>query len=626
MKKVPDIKIFVACHKASILPKCKLFVPIQQGKALTDLWLDMLHDDIGDNISEKKEYYCELAAQYWAWKNSDADYYGLCHYRRYFSFSDKPAEADVWGSSEYDVLSDAVQKELGMDSDTIRRRVSEADIIVAASQDFEKLKIKNLYEQYDNADELHLKDLELAITILKKKYPEYSNAADSYMNGQFFYPCNMFIMKKQFFFEYSKWLFDILEDLETKIDMKDYSVEGKRTIAHVAERLLGIYYTKKQAEGISTKVLPRVIMRNTDPLSIPAPAFAVNNIPIVFSCTNYYTPYTAITIQSLLEHTSSNNNYDIVILHTNISKDNQQNLKWLVNGVKNVSIRFVDINELTNDMRWVANHHIAVESFYRLYIPYLFNMYDKILYLDCDLIILRDVAELFNIDLGSNILAATIDADHAGQYGSNYNNVVRYSDHILQLENPYEYFQAGVLLFNINEFKQSIDLDDLIDFAQAREYMYMDQDILNVKLKGRITRVPMKWNVMTNTYNFRMYGLIRRSAPDYIWNEYENARRDPYIVHYAGGDKPWINPETDMSFIFWSYARRNPFYEVILNRMVCEKNNTNINREITRLSKRIEGINRALNKKVNHTLSRMIVNKIVPEKSKRRELLRKIIR
>ena len=626
MKESTDIKIFVACHKPTILPKCDLFVPIQLGKALTDLNLDMLHDNTGDNISEKNKSYCELTAQYWAWKNIDADYYGLCHYRRFFSFSDKPIKIDVWGAHEYDVLSAGLQRELGMDSDTIRQRLSEADLIVGTSQDIEKQKMKNLYDQYGSAPELRLEDLKLAIQILKEKYPDYSDAADNYMDGKVFYPCNMFIMKKQLFFEYSSWLFDILNALEPRIDMTYYSVEGRRTLGHIAERLLGIYVTKKQTEGITTKVLPRIIVRNTDPMSIPSPAFSNNNIPIVFSCNDYFVPYAAVTVQSLLEHTNEKNNYDIIILHTNVSADNQQHLKKLTHNAKNVSMRFVNIIELTNDMLWVANNHITVESFYRLFIPHLFNQYEKLLYLDCDLIILRDVADLYNINMEHHILAATVDADHAGQYGSNNNNVVEYSDHVLCLEKPYEYFQAGVLLFNIKEFNHTMDLNNLIAYAQEREYMYMDQDILNAKLKGRIQFITLKWNVMTNTYNFRMNGLIRRSAPESIWNEYYDARQDPYIIHYAGGDKPWINPETDLAFIFWSYARRNPFYEIILNRMIHKKSKEDIKREITKIRRRVETVDHVLNKKVNHTLSRMIFNKLVPEKSRRREIIRKMMK
>ena len=82
-----DIRILVATHKESYAPSNAFISQIQVGTALSEHYIkDILHDDQGENISSKNRSYCELTAQYWAWKNEDADYYGFFHYRRYFSF------------------------------------------------------------------------------------------------------------------------------------------------------------------------------------------------------------------------------------------------------------------------------------------------------------------------------------------------------------------------------------------------------------------------------------------------------------------------------------------------------------------------------------------------------------
>lgn len=84
------IEIYVACHKPSELPKNDIFVPIHVGSAISKIVMPGLQrDDEGDNISAKNPQYCEMTAQYWAWKHSKADYVGLCHYRRYLNFTDK---------------------------------------------------------------------------------------------------------------------------------------------------------------------------------------------------------------------------------------------------------------------------------------------------------------------------------------------------------------------------------------------------------------------------------------------------------------------------------------------------------------------------------------------------------
>ena len=88
MEKQADIRILIACHKPTYVPENPLFYPIQVGTALTDRRLEGMtyHDNEGDNISEKNPDYCELTAQYWAWKHLDCDYYGFFHYRRYLTF------------------------------------------------------------------------------------------------------------------------------------------------------------------------------------------------------------------------------------------------------------------------------------------------------------------------------------------------------------------------------------------------------------------------------------------------------------------------------------------------------------------------------------------------------------
>lgn len=90
-----EIKIAMACHKPSVLPKNSLFIPVHVGSALATKRMDPLkyyYDDSGENISEKNPTYCELTAQYWLWKNVQADYYGLCHYRRFLCFNPSDAK------------------------------------------------------------------------------------------------------------------------------------------------------------------------------------------------------------------------------------------------------------------------------------------------------------------------------------------------------------------------------------------------------------------------------------------------------------------------------------------------------------------------------------------------------
>ena len=112
-----NIKIFISCHKKCYIPKHDLLVPIQVGSALSNKrFANMLHDDEGENISEKNKSYCELTAQYWAWKNAEADYYGFFHYRRYMSFADETLEHNKFEDVEMEYLTDNALEKLNLDN------------------------------------------------------------------------------------------------------------------------------------------------------------------------------------------------------------------------------------------------------------------------------------------------------------------------------------------------------------------------------------------------------------------------------------------------------------------------------------------------------------------------------
>ena len=118
-----EIKIFVS-HRIDLdsnTINCPLYVPIRCG-AIYDKRNDitMIGDDTGDNISEKRLSFCELTVQYWAWKNVQADYYGLCHYRRYLSFSDYADGIDIHGRITEKYIGEDFEKKYGIDEKKIK--------------------------------------------------------------------------------------------------------------------------------------------------------------------------------------------------------------------------------------------------------------------------------------------------------------------------------------------------------------------------------------------------------------------------------------------------------------------------------------------------------------------------
>lgn len=245
---VVDIKLYVCCHQPFEVPDHPLLVPIQVGAALTDKHFGgFLHDDSGENISEKNRSYCELTAQYWAWKNVRANYYGFFHYRRYlypdvdfrlpYRLEDKP--------------SLQLLERLGYG--TLEGLIERYDLVVP--------KAENMYvpvrEHYANAPFHHGKDLALVEAIIRERYPEYVDAMEAYLSGTLCYFGNICIMKRQVFDEYCTWLFDILAEFDRRADFSGYGTQELRVDGYLAERLLGIYYARHRDE-LKTLELPRV--------------------------------------------------------------------------------------------------------------------------------------------------------------------------------------------------------------------------------------------------------------------------------------------------------------------------------------------------------------------------------
>ena len=214
-----DIKIIVATHKPYRMPESDIFIPIQVGASGKETRLGFDTDDSGDNISAKNPYYCELTALYWAWKNLDADYIGLSHYRRHFIMN---KAKDKWQRI--------------IDRDFIETRLDSTDIILPKPRNYY---IETSYNQYIHAH--HKEDLDFTRNIINEKFPSYIPAYDKAMNSTKGHRFNMFIMKREYFDEYSKWLFDILFELEKRLDISSYSTNDQRVFGFVSERLLDVW-------------------------------------------------------------------------------------------------------------------------------------------------------------------------------------------------------------------------------------------------------------------------------------------------------------------------------------------------------------------------------------------------
>lgn len=265
-KDTSNIKILISHHKESKIIASEIMMPVQVGAKNSAVDLNIQRDDEGVNISEKNDRYCELTAQYWAWKNIDADYYGFMHYRRHFSFRDTVHSPDDDMTFFYPYIGQKYLEELGMKDEIIHRCVEGSDLILPIPVDTMTFGAVSNEVQYSCLEYQHASDFDLICKLVIKLYPEYADAVQKFRMGHYAYFLNMFIMKKEIFMDYSEWLFHILEEAEKQLDCTNYSSQERRVLAYMSERLLNIYIIKRLRDQpeLKCKHLQTTFVRNTD--------------------------------------------------------------------------------------------------------------------------------------------------------------------------------------------------------------------------------------------------------------------------------------------------------------------------------------------------------------------------
>ena len=618
----PDIKIFVVCHKPSYVVDNAYLYPIQVGAALVKKHLDMLNDDEGDNISYKNKSYCELTAQYWAWKNANADYYGFFHYRRYFVFDPSMGCSDDGGNVVFDRITPKDIDKIKLKPEIMRKMILEYDVIAAkrrrCPQTDQEGRPLNVYQEYAIVPFRHKRDLDITLEILNKKYPEFHEAAQAYMHSELSYERNMFIMKKKLYFQYCQWLFDILFEAEKQIDTTWYSIKEYRVMEYLAERLCGIYFTYlEKQKDVKILELPKTLFYDTAPKEIMCPVYK-NGVPIVLSANERFAPYLDVLLQSIVANASSTRQYDIIVLYNDISEKNRNLILGSVCGKSNISIRFIRVCEYFDTSKLFVDQHLSIETYYRLIIPEIMPDYHKILYLDCDMVAERDVAELYDLDLQGCLIGAAKDIDVAGQVNLKQNNWDCYVVEELALDSPFDYFQAGVLILDLERLRAATSSKQMIQLATARPWRCHDQDVLNIVCRNRVCYIPQQWNTLMDWQEpGRSRMQIMKMAPRGLYEEYIAARKQPYMVHFAGYQKPWDVVDCDFAEYFWNYAQKSAYYPRLLRRIRrCLEDEANTPVLVPAPEPVMEHTEQ-------ESLLRRMVNQVLPYGSRRREWVKK---
>ena len=291
-----------------------------------------------------------------------------------------------------------------------------------------------------------------------------------------------------------------------------------------------------------------------------------DDVVVLLASNERFAAYASVVVQSIVEHTDPRRRYDIVVLTNDITQRSAQRLAYQASQAPhgNVDLGLLDAEAMLDGLKLPNRGRFRAAAHYRLLAPVLLPQVAKAVYLDADLVVLHDVAELFDTDLAGHFIAAVHDADTAGQYAG-YDPVVKpYLENEVGLRDPRAYFQSGVLVMDLAKMRAMNLSEEMLALAVSRKWRWPDQDILNRMAQGDYVRLDPRWNVLHDWKRLRRSHIIAQAPLD-VQAAYDEAAADPRIVHYAGpDDRPWIYPKADRAELFWDHARRSPFYDELV--------------------------------------------------------------
>lgn len=211
--------------------------------------IKLIGDDTGDNISEKRMSMCELTVQYWMWKNVDADYYGLCHYRRYLSFADEFIEtSEPHGFIMESVINKKTTKKYGLlNPGKMNKEISRYDMVTspyypASNLDFTPTPTneRSLWRNHPMML-IYDEDIDLLLELIKEMYPEYYETAVELMDMESHRGFNCYVMRKELFCKLCEFQFSVLGEFEKRVDITSRVGNNERTLGYLGEILYGVF-------------------------------------------------------------------------------------------------------------------------------------------------------------------------------------------------------------------------------------------------------------------------------------------------------------------------------------------------------------------------------------------------
>lgn len=613
-----EIEIFIACHKPSELPANDYFVPIHVGAKNSKITLpDLQRDDEGDNISEKNPTYCELTAQYWAWKHSHADYIGLCHYRRYLSFSPKTFtnltpnhRKQVFVS----VLTPETEAKYGLlDKEQMKKVIESSDVLVCQAQDLslvstpygpQKTTLKHWMAHHMAL--INVYDLNEMFDIVKHDYPDIFQSMSEYMNDKYFYGFNTFVFRRDLFCEMCKFEFDVLSKLEKRVNIEHYNQQLSRIFGFMGEILFSsfVYHLKKTRKDIKVAERQMLYFDQTDPIKDIQPQYTSSEkIVIDLTGAPAFVLYPCLT--TLLKNLNKEQSYEIIVLTDKIDKFYTKYYTRINSIYKNVSLKFKNVSFFMSYLNEMIGPAIYYSS---NFVAWLLPKFDRCLYLKWNTFINAPIDELYNLDLQGKWVAASRDIYYEGKLNTFYQEDYNYATKNLGIHNKFEVISEAVTVMDLIEIRKQ----DLFSVAKKIRSLYYDDngkpidrepnevECFNMMYNNKAKIIGQAYNHLYITDGDIQFYVKEASLE--LNNQYNIAANETCIQRYDV-DAPWyVDLDIEFYLRYWNCVKQSDLEEIFRHHLVIRNQKMYSARNI----------------------GWSVVNTLLPKKTKRREFIKKV--
>lgn len=307
-----------------------------------------------------------------------------------------------------------------------------------------------------------------------------------------------------------------------------------------------------------------------------SPAFVENNLAITMQTSDYFAPYASVVALSIIENASPDYNVDIIFMTWDMQMETEKKLLTLAEGKNNISVRVVNVLEELSAYKEIARTSSGFDRFsytgmIRLLLPQLLDSYLYVLNLDCDMLLLSDVSEVFQYDISKYYMGAVPDILC---YTLNRRpGEKRYSDKLmlnqLGLRSAAEYMNGGFLFLNLQLIRENFTTDQILDFAIRDGIIFRcyEQDTFSGLFQDKKLVLSFEWNWFNNMPH--LIGRITKYLPanDAYLRGYQEAEAHIRNIHYVTDKKPWeIDTTYPHAKEWWAVALRSPFIKDIVDR------------------------------------------------------------